>query len=1012
MPFLGNIYVNFMSICIDNYYLFIYNMPNSVYLYAYSIFKEMKSVKTSKRILSALLSLCMILGCVAVGFTAQAAEATLQDGINAAIANGDASYEWNGGNVTLEDTLVINGDIKVDLNNATVTGAPGKTVVNVKGGNVELYNGTFIAVCESYKGVTAFAESLMDYRPAVSINGGNVTLDCITAVGSTIRVPNSSSVKVTTGNGINANAGTVVLKDVIAVGMKALDNTKAQVTVEDAILVGIYKAANIYSKVNFAEGYTQYKTVEFLEEFLKDGVTLSATEKKYISGLTNSEGDLSVASVVVSVKDPELAQPVSTYDAETDVLTVTAYSDVANEKADVANRYSYKYTPVTCTIDGVTADFADQEDGSYVATFENVAAGKTLAAELDYTLSVKMGKQQKDVVVNGLDMIAAYAEKAPEIIGRFIEDFEGDRAYGKVKEYMELAFNAYFDSQSPVYEDDRLKPIIGIIYALGGHDYDGFVSGILRKHISDASKRMLIKDNVIAHTNTYGKIFDTDGDGIADSVYAFFGDTYGEGIGLLELFDTYYEDIKALALTADYKEFNDIGAAAEYIGKYYGEFIELIDAAIELLEYGYEILDDEDIRDIIASKFPELEVVVEYADKFMAKGGYYEKLVAKYNELKTSDFLSKYADRAPELCKRYALKALDIAQNPTKYFDINSKVEGDYLNMFSFKQTAEFETPSDVEMCNVTVKLSGYGKFMVEGKEYAIDQTFSVPMGELFTVTPVEYDESVVLFKEFFYTQPNSEWKVIENIDNFRIGSDIVITVCFTDHLNTTDDLVNIFFLTDANLSFNRIGQYNNKVENLKTDNECFFDNQYNIIAEAPVFKGLEFKGWSLDKDCSPDNALSYGELLDEVSGRIDDFFVYAVYENNQDLDVPSGHEELAVINAEADPETSRVYFLMSVEAPENIKVIEIGVIATKNTDYVDEAIMTLELRGTPGVVSKFADTADVKGDDGYLKNSCGINYGVKTASGTIYGRGYVIYKDLDTNTIETYYTDIVSDTL
>ncbi len=955
-------------------------------------------MKTSKRILSALLSLCMILGCVAVGFTAQAAEATLQAGINAAIANGDASYEWKGGNVTLEDTLVINGNIKVDLKNAIVTGAPGKTVVNVKGGNVELYNGTFIAVCEAYQGVKQFAESLMDYRPAVSINGGNVTLECITAVGSTIRVPNSSTVKVTTGNGINANAGTVVLKDVIAVGMKALDNTKADVTVEDAILVGIYKAANIYTKVNFADGYTQYRTVQFLEEFLKDGVTLSATEKKYIDGLTNSQGDLSVASVVVSVKDPELAQPVSTYDADTDVLTVTAYADAADEKADVANRYSYMYTPVTCTIDGVTADFAEQADGSYVATFADVAAGETLDAELDYTLSVKMGQRQKDVVVEGLDMIAAYAENAPEIIGRFIKDFEGDRAYGKAKEYMELVYNAYKEAPSKLA---KFKPVIGVIYALGGMDYNGEVSEIIRKTKDEKNIPLLVSAKNDSHIKNFGKIFDTDGDGVADSLYAFFGEKYGEGIGLLELFDKYYGDIKALALTEDYKEFNDIGAAAEYIGKNYAKFIELVDAAIELLEYGYELLQNEDVRNMIEDNFSELQVVVEYADKLMADGGYYEKLVARYNELKASDFLTKYADRAPELCKRYALKALDIAQNPTKYFDINSKVEGYYLNMFSFKQTAEFTTPSDVETCNVTVEVSGYGKFMVEGKEYTNRMTFSVPMGELFTVTPVEYDESVKLFREFFYTQPNTTWKVVDNIENFRVGSDIVITLNFSAMGSVADEDVSVVFLTDANLGYNWIGEFEGAAADLHFDD-----------VDVPEFKDLAFAGWSLDKGANVDAALTDDELVETVSDMTDDFFVYAVYENNQDLDVPSGHEELAVINAEADTETSRVYFLMSVEAPENIKVIEIGVIATKNTDYVDEAIMTLDIRGTSGVVSKFADSADVKGDDGYLKNSCGINYGVKTASGTIYGRGYVIYKDLDTNTIETYYTGIVSDTL
>ena len=63
-------------------------------------------MKTSKRILSTLLALCMILGCFATGFSALAAATDLQAGINAAIVNGKSSYEWTGGDVTLENFLV------------------------------------------------------------------------------------------------------------------------------------------------------------------------------------------------------------------------------------------------------------------------------------------------------------------------------------------------------------------------------------------------------------------------------------------------------------------------------------------------------------------------------------------------------------------------------------------------------------------------------------------------------------------------------------------------------------------------------------------------------------------------------------------------------------------------------------------------------------------------------------------------------------------------------------------
>ncbi len=957
-------------------------------------------MKTSKRILSAVLTLCMILGCMATGFSALAAGASsLQAGINAAIAGGNSTYEWTGGNVTLDDTLVINGDITIDFNNATINGAPGKAVVNVKGGNVTLYNGTFIANCEEYSGAIGFASTLVDYKPAVSINGGNVTLDCITAVGSTIRVPNSSSFELTSGNGINANAGNVVLKDVIAVGMKALDNTKATVVIEDAVLVGIYKAVNILNKVTFAEGYSQYDTVDLIEELLKDGVSLSASEKKYISALTNSQGELSVGSVIASAKDPSFTAPTSTYDAETDVLTVIAQADAENEKADVPNRYSYKYTPDTCTIDGVTADFVEQADGTYAATFANVAGGAELNAELDYKLSVKLGAKQKEIATKALDMVANYAKRAPEIIGRFIADFEGDSAYGKFNEYLDLIYGAYF-SVDQLKNMEAVKKFMGVVYALEGMDYTGSTgkTGIVSQinpNWNDTIKQKAIAQSLKNQENEFGKIFDTDGDGVADSLYAFKGDL-GEGVGILELFDEHYNTIKELALTADYKSFNDIGAAAEYIGNNYAEIIEIVDALLEVVEYGYALLDDPQLQDILSENFGDASVIIAYADKLMADGGYYWTIKAKYEELKESSFIDMYGDRAGELCKKYALKALDIAQNPTKYFDINSKIEGDYFNVFNFKDTAVITTPADVtvEYCNVTVKVAGYGKFSVDGEVESVLKSYKVEKGEFFSVLPVEMEDGVELFRDYVLTQPNGSWQVVSSLANFRVGSDITITLNFSARGSQDDEDINIVFLTDGNLGYNWIGDYDGAAADVDPSE---------IV--VPEYKGMTFAGWSLDKTAAADAALTDDELIEAIADRTDDFFVYAVYDAQIDVEIPVGQDIVATV----DTATSRVYFGTYVNLPDNMKAIEVGIIATKNADYATEDKMTLDLNGKSGVLVK---KSDAYADDGYLVDNLYYELGVKTASGTVYGRGYVIIKNLDTGAIETVYTSIASGTL
>ena len=380
----------------------------------------------------------------------------------------------------------------------------------------------------------------------------------------------------------------------------------------------------------------------------------------------------------------------------------------------------------------------------------------------------------------------------------------------------------------------------------------------------------------------------------------------------------------------------------------------------------------------------------------MAPGGYYWTIKAKYEDAKNSGLLEKYADRAPELCKRYALKVLDIAQNPTKYFDINSKVEGDYFNVFSFIDNAVITTPADetVEYCNVTVKVAGYGKFSVNGEVESVLKSYKVEKGEFFTVEPVEYDDAEPLFRDYVYTQPNGTWQVVSSLANFRVGSDITITLNFSARGSQDDEDINIVFLTDDNLGYNWIGDYDGAAADLDLD-----------AYELPEYRGMTFTGWSLDKTATADAALSDEELYDAIADRTDDFFVYAVYDAQLDVEIPVDQD----IIANVDTTTSRVYFGTYVNLPDNMKAIEVGIIATKNADYATEEKMTLDLNGASGVLVK---KSDAYGDDGYLLDNLYYELGVKTASGTVYGRGYVIIKNLDTGAVETVYTSIASGTL
>ena len=122
----------------------------------------------------------------------------------------------------------------------------------------------------------------------------------------------------------------------------------------------------------------------------------------------------------------------------------------------------------------------------------------------------------------------------------------------------------------------------------------------------------------------------------------------------------------------------------------------------------------------------------------------------------------------------------------------------------------------------------------------------------------------------------------------------------------------------------------------------------------------------------------------------------------------PSPHEDIAAVIAGADKDTNKVYFTVSVEAPANVKVIEAGVIATINPAKATDDILRTDIAPAGDVLMK---KSDEYGSEGYLKNSFFYNLGIANLPTNleVFGRGYVIYKNVDTGAIETYYTDIVS---
>lgn len=945
-------------------------------------------MKSTKRILSAILALCMVFGCFAVGFTAQATSADLQAAID---ANYGEKLVWRGGNVTVDKTIVINGDIDIDFNNAVLTGAEGISVLNVKGGKVNLFNGTFIANSKSFSGETQFIKSLMNYRPAVSVNGGDVTFDCITAVGSLIRIPNSGTIEVTSGNGINANAGKVTIKDSIAVGMKALDNTKATVVIEDALFVGIYKAINDVKKVTYADGYDRYETIDFVKALLADGVTLSPGEEKYGAALTNSQGDFSFGSVIATVKAPEFAPIASEY--ANGELTLTAATGAADEdKAGVPNRYSYDYLPVSATVDGEKVAFENVK-GVYTAKVA-AKANTTYNVETEYKLSLKLGKQQKEVVENALDTVAKYAEKAPELLYRFVKDFEALRDTAMT--YVTTFYNAkYEDLTKDYFSGEAMNRLYGIILALVGENFKGLEDGSMvsesRTELwyrqSQPFKRAYDKGD-FATAYKIAEQYD-----VADFGSFFNGSLYykrnaeGAGVGLIEQFNEYYANAMEYIYGGSTTEFADPAAAAAYLAENWEDIYAMVEAAIVLVDEATVLLEDQelvnDLKAILGGS--RLDTVLSYVNTGKK---YLDKVTSRLDKEQIAAFAGKYGDKLPKKCADYVNKFMDIAYNPDKYFDID--VNGDFVNLISFKETQEVKTAAEKPVL-VEVTVGNGGSVDFNGAAFSTATQKYFDYNEAISIVPAAAPG--YKFSRIVVNAGGNTTVVDGDVYSAKAATNVKIEVIFVPEVTTADSEVEIVFMTDKTLGFKFLGSETITAAQFATKGEMILDN-YNTA--APVFKGTEYLG--LDKDAAAISA--------EIEAGEDVIFVSAQYKADETVNRPAQDE--AIKMTDATKENGKAYFEATISVPDGRKAIEAGIIATKKADLATEANMTTALSGTSGVLFGRVDNA--KDDEGYVKQHVVYTLGVK-ATGTVYARGYIVLVD-DAGNTTIEYTEIVNVTL
>ena len=821
-----------------------------------------------KKILSTVLALCMILGCVAVGFTAQAAKIgdQLQAAINDAIANG-TDVNWTGGDVELTQALTINGDVKINFNGATILGAPHKQTITISRGNVELIDADIEGTGAKYHYIPAFIDEVKDACPTIYAVNANVTLTDMVVTGAYIRIvgtdPNTGeAIPMSDAITLGSANTTLNLNNVRAFGNNGVENLRgSKVNVVDCLVGGYINDFYDGSNVTFANGTTQYSGYELFKEALADQVTLTPGEEQLISKVLGRWME-----VTASVKKPTLVEPTYAYDADTDTLTVTATADKCFEE-QVENAFDYYYIPKTATILGETKDFVKTGDLTYTATFTGIEGDTVCDTDLVYKLAVDLYEDAQAAIDGLIAQVEDLVNSLPALVEKFygeIYDFIDTYINGE-QGYATLLWNAYNEygvedlltdlnnqiaelnaqiEQLPEGSDERaqaeaardeavaakakaeadIKAFFGPIFDLCGAS----LKGNSRLNESLAA--------IVAGTATQRQINDATAQiATMNNKYGSHLDVNNGAIGLLDQFTNYLDEAKALAVQNG--EFNDIRGLGEYIGENYldvydlaKEFGELAHRVGALLNdpdnYVFQMLEEKNITlggkqisdyvDVVNSALTYVDKAFAYADRLFS--------TATYQNMKT-----KYGDKVPALCGLYLEKAYTIATNLDTYFPIET--DGTLVEGFEFPQTATYTTPADVDMVKVTVNVSGYGKYEANDAIYTTTQVFNVPMGGNFNVTPVEMGDEVH-FDYFALSDTDGNARLSPNGGNLTVYSDTILTVYFSAATSEGEDpTIDVVFMTNYEMSSLWLN--------------TLVAGEIDELPAAPFFSNATFLGWA-----------------------------------------------------------------------------------------------------------------------------------------------------------------------
>ncbi len=956
-----------------------------------------------KKLISTVLALCMILGCVAVGFTAQAAKIgdQLQSEINAAI-NGSGELNWTKGDVELTAPITINGDVKINFNGATILGAPHKNTIVINGGNVELIDADIEGTGAKYHYIPAFIDEVKDACPTILIGNANVTMTNLVVTGAYIRIvgtdPNTGE-KIPMSDAItmgNAN-GVLTLNNVRAFGNNGVENLKgAKVKVTEALVGGYINDFYSDKDVTYAAGTTQYSGYDLFEEALADQVTLTEGEVELISKVLGRWFE-----VTASVENQNYVEPTYNYDADTDTLKVTATADKKFGDTKIQNEFDYLYVPKTATILGVTKDFVNNGDYTYTATFENIGPDTVCDTDLVYKLALDLAEDAQAAVDELYGMVDEVVASVPAMIEKFAGEQNDaiDKYLIGEQGYATIIWNFYNDTtnvgseENPVtpYEaflatfpeeeraaaDADVKALLGPIFdicgaSLKGDDRLNSALSAVAAGTATTAQRNEARNKVTAINNAYGAHLD-----------------YTTGAkGYVDRYLEYFNAVKNLAVQNG--QFNDIKGLGEYIGANYEEFYAFLKEMGTCAHTIADLINDPDnhivaLLDQSGLDISEYTGLIDDAVGYMDKGfAYVDRL---FNTATYQNMKAKYGNKVPQYCGIYAEKAYTIATNLDTYFPIET--DGTYVEGFEFPQFATYTTPKEVQEVTVTVNVSGFGKYAVEGNEYTSTQVFSVPMGGNFTVSPVEMG-SDEMFNYYAISDANGNDRLSPTGGNLTVYSNTIITLYFINDIEVPE----VVFMTNYELS-------NKWLDTIAA-------GEIDALPAVPEFEGATFLGWATENVSgaaaqAAEILLSNESVLEAANNVTESTTFYAIYKfgeiavTNEQLNNTQSVTDTFVANHKA---YFSVLFSDKALAAGDV-IVEAGILAAGNAATIEAATPN----GGSGIIKGNLDLAAYGLPTIY---TYAVYFNNHSTDRTAYAKGFITIKHAN-GTYSTEYTAVQS---